>query len=190
MKRIRSSAARCCVAFAAAALCAAAEEPPHTYALVSAVGGTLSYVKPRFSTGTHLEAFQRAELKVPDTTIDAAALRGLEKVVRLSRPDREVRVPAAQPERIRRRGTRPGRAKPPSASSPPCSTRCRSARTGTRSWSSRRATSPTSAPGWAPSSRASASTCRRSRRALMGQKRLDRHRSFRRRQPGRQRRRW
>jgi len=69
----------------ALALPVAAEEP-HTYALVSAIGGTLSYVKPRFSTGTHLEAFQRAELTVPDTSLDAAALRGLEKVVRQSDP--------------------------------------------------------------------------------------------------------
>ena len=76
----------CGAVLSAAALSATADEPPRTYALVSAVGGTLSYVKPRFSTGTHLEAFQRAELKVPDTTIDAAALRGLEKVVRLTDP--------------------------------------------------------------------------------------------------------
>jgi hypothetical protein len=65
---------------------ARAEEPPRTYALVSAIGSTLLYVKPRMSTGTHLEAFQRAELAVPDSSLDAAALRGLEKTVRLSDP--------------------------------------------------------------------------------------------------------
>ena len=42
-----------------------AEEPPHTYALVSAIGSTLLYVKPRFSTGTHMDPWQRAEMKVP-----------------------------------------------------------------------------------------------------------------------------
>ena len=78
-------------AFAVLALCALAAFPSaaqeaRIYALVSAVGSTLSYVKPRFSTGTHLEAYQRAELTVPDASLDAAALRGLEKIVRLSDP--------------------------------------------------------------------------------------------------------
>lgn len=68
-----------------ASLAAAAEEP-HTYALVSAIGSTVSYVKPRFSTGTHMEAFQRAELTVPNKALDASALRGLEKIVRMSDP--------------------------------------------------------------------------------------------------------
>ena len=69
-----------------ASTAAFAEEPPHTYALVSAIGSTLSYVKPRFSTGTHMEPWQRAELKVPNKALDAAALRGLENVVRASDP--------------------------------------------------------------------------------------------------------
>ena len=72
-------------ALLAASLPAAAQEI-HTYALVSAIGSTLSYVKPRFSTGTHREAFQRAELKVPDASLDLAALRGIENTVRASDP--------------------------------------------------------------------------------------------------------
>lgn len=65
---------------------AAAAEEIHTYALVSAIGSTLSYVKPRFSTGTHMDPWQRAELKVPNRALDAAALRGLENVIRSSEP--------------------------------------------------------------------------------------------------------
>lgn len=82
MKTLRAVA----MILAVAAGSAHAEEAPRTYALVSAIGSTLLYVKPRMSTGTHLEAFQRAELVVPDTSLDAAALRGLEKVVKLSDP--------------------------------------------------------------------------------------------------------
>jgi hypothetical protein len=81
MKALRAGALL--VAFFAGA---ASAEEPRTYALVSAIGSTFLYVKPRMSTGTHLEEFQRAELSVPDTSLDAAAMRGLEKVVRLSDP--------------------------------------------------------------------------------------------------------
>jgi len=63
-----------------------AEEPPHTYALVSAIGSTLAYVKQRFSTGTNMDPWQRAEMKVPNKALDAAALRGLENVIRSSDP--------------------------------------------------------------------------------------------------------
>ena len=73
------------LALALAALPAAAQEV-HTYALVSAVGSTLSYVKPRLSVGTHMEPYQRAELKVPDTSLDVAVLRGVEKIVRQADP--------------------------------------------------------------------------------------------------------
>jgi hypothetical protein len=76
----------CAFLLAMAGLGARADEPPRTYALVSAIGSTFLYVKPRMSTGTHMEAYQRAEMTVPDTSLDAAALRGLEKIVKLSDP--------------------------------------------------------------------------------------------------------
>ena len=66
----------------------AVAQEPNTYALVSAIGSALSYVKPRFTTGSNaLDGFQRAELTVPDTSLDAAALRGLERTVRETDPD-------------------------------------------------------------------------------------------------------
>lgn len=80
MKRVAAAAVSLFLAGAAAA------QEIHTYALVSAIGSTLSYVRPRFSTGTHREAFQRAEMKVPNKALDAAALRGLENVIRSSDP--------------------------------------------------------------------------------------------------------
>lgn len=65
----------------------AGAQEPNTYALVSAIGSTLSYVKPRFTTGSNaLDGFQRAELQVPDTSLDAAALRGLERTIRETDP--------------------------------------------------------------------------------------------------------
>jgi hypothetical protein len=77
------------LAFLVAAFMAASSawaQEVHTYALVSAVGSTLAYVKPRLSAGTHLEGYQRAELKVPDTSLDVAVLKGVEKTVRQADP--------------------------------------------------------------------------------------------------------
>lgn len=99
-------ALRARVAVAAFGLCAlaasaATAEGPRTYALVSAIGSTLQYVKPRFSTGTHLEPYQRAELQVPDATLDVAALRGLEKIVRAGDPQAKVEHLRLNPEELR-----------------------------------------------------------------------------------------
>lgn len=86
---------------ALAALGARAEDGPRTYALVSAIGSTLQYVKPRFSTGTHLGDYQRAELAVPDASLDAAALRGLEKIVRAGDPQAKVEYLRLNPEELK-----------------------------------------------------------------------------------------
>ena len=62
----------------------AAEVPapnPHTYALVSAIGSTMSFVRLKKNVGSHLEPYQRFELDVPGTAVDAAVLRGLERVI-------------------------------------------------------------------------------------------------------------
>ncbi len=80
---------------------ARADEGPRTYALVSAIGSTLQYVKPRFSTGSHLGEYQRAELAVPDASLDAAALRGLEKIVRAGDPQARVEYLRLNPEELK-----------------------------------------------------------------------------------------
>ena len=89
----------CLVAIATTA--ARAQEPPHVYALVSAIGSKLQYVKPRMTTGTHLESMQRAELQVPDTTLDMAALRGLEHVVKGNDPRAKVEYLRINPDELK-----------------------------------------------------------------------------------------
>lgn len=81
----KSLAALLCAALAAVAQPAFAQGK--TYALVSAIGSSLTYVRSRPATGTSLEPYQRTTLPVPDATLDAAALRGLERIVRQADPE-------------------------------------------------------------------------------------------------------
>jgi hypothetical protein len=74
------------LAFAGAAF-GQAPEKPKTYALVSAIGNELSYVRQVKSTGTHITPYRRFPLKVPDGSIDAAVLRGLDRAVAQEDPD-------------------------------------------------------------------------------------------------------
>jgi hypothetical protein len=72
-------------AFAQAAPASAA--PVKTIALVSAVGDQITYVRQRMQTGTHFEGYRRATLKIDDRSIDAAVLRGLDRVIARRHPD-------------------------------------------------------------------------------------------------------
>ncbi|HET7730290.1 MAG TPA: hypothetical protein VFK48_09680 [Usitatibacter sp.] len=83
---MRAFAACIAACFAAASIPIGAAHAK-TYALVSAIGSSLAYVKERAATGTHLEPYERTTLEVPDATLDAAAFRGLEQVVRQSDPE-------------------------------------------------------------------------------------------------------
>ena len=58
---------------------AAAE--PRTYALVSAVGSSVTLVRQRKQVGTLMEPYQRHERQIPGVALDAAVLRGLERIV-------------------------------------------------------------------------------------------------------------
>ncbi len=71
------------------AVAGAAEEPgkPRVYALVSAVGSEISYVRQRQQVGSRLDNFQRFTLPIPDASVDAAVLRGLERSVLQDDPD-------------------------------------------------------------------------------------------------------
>lgn len=60
---------------------------PKTIALVSAVGDQITYVRQRMQTGTHLEGYRRATLNIDDRSIDAAVLRGLDRVIARRHPD-------------------------------------------------------------------------------------------------------
>lgn len=99
MKRIVATLA---VSFLAGA---AAAEPvdtaPRVYALVSAIGSSMQYVKPRFSTGTHLPEYQRADMQVPDATLDMAALRGIESVIKGNDPSAKVEYLRLNPAELK-----------------------------------------------------------------------------------------
>ncbi len=74
-----------------AAAQAPAPAPQRTWALVSAVGGKLHYVRDKsLQAGSHLEPYQRVNIDVPGTTIDTAVFRGLESIVRENDPEADV----------------------------------------------------------------------------------------------------
>lgn len=76
----------------AAALAHAAAEPagrPRVFALVSAVGDQFSYVRQRQQVGSHLEPYIRHTVTVPDDALNAAVLRGLDRVVAQAEPGSE-----------------------------------------------------------------------------------------------------
>lgn len=60
---------------------------PKAFALVSAVGDQITYVRQRMQTGTHFEGYRRATLAIDDRSIDAAVLRGLDRVIARRHPD-------------------------------------------------------------------------------------------------------
>jgi hypothetical protein len=64
-----------------------AAEKPMVYALVSAVGDQFSYVRQRQQVGTNLEPYGRTLMKVPDDALNAAVLRGLDRVIAERDPD-------------------------------------------------------------------------------------------------------
>lgn len=59
------------------------------YALASAIGGQLNRVVARQSVGSHLDPYERHTLKMPDHTLDAIVLRGLDRVIARHAPDSE-----------------------------------------------------------------------------------------------------
>ncbi len=71
----------------AAAAFAQAPEKPKTYALISAIGSEISYVRQVKSTGTNITPFRRYPMTIPDGAVDAAVLRGLDRAVEMEEPD-------------------------------------------------------------------------------------------------------
>jgi hypothetical protein len=59
------------------------------YALASAIGGQLSHVVAKQSVGSHMDPYDRHTLKMPDHTLDAIVLRGLDRVIARHAPDSE-----------------------------------------------------------------------------------------------------
>ena len=58
-------------------------------ALASAIGGQLNMVVQKTGTGSNMDPFERATVNMPDHTLDAIVLRGLDRVVSRSMPDTE-----------------------------------------------------------------------------------------------------
>lgn len=68
---------------------AAPSEKKAVYAIASAIGGQLSYVVAKASVGSHLEPYERTTLPIPDYTLDAIVMRGIDRVVGRRFPDTE-----------------------------------------------------------------------------------------------------
>jgi len=85
-RRILAAWVAGCLAAVAADARAQPAEKPHVYALVSAVGSEINYVRQKESVGTHLQPFTREVLRVPDVTVDAWVLRGLDRAISAEDP--------------------------------------------------------------------------------------------------------
>lgn len=66
---------------------AQSSEKPRVYALVSAIGSEINVVRQRQQVGTHLQPYTRYTLPLPDTSVDTAVLRGLDRAVASEDPD-------------------------------------------------------------------------------------------------------
>jgi len=86
MNAVRSVLLACSVTWACAAH-ADADAMPKVYALISAVGSEISYVRQRLQVGSNFEPYYRNTLPVPDSTVDTAVLRGLERAILQEDPD-------------------------------------------------------------------------------------------------------
>jgi len=56
-------------------------EKKAVYAIASAIGGQLSYIVAKQQVGSHLDPYQRTTLAVPDYSLDAIVMRGIDRVV-------------------------------------------------------------------------------------------------------------
>jgi hypothetical protein len=74
------------LAFIGAAF-AQAPEKPKVYALVSAIGNEIFYVRQLKETGSHITPLRRYTIRIPDGSVDAAVLRGLDRAVAQEDPE-------------------------------------------------------------------------------------------------------
>ena len=74
---------------AAGSSAAQAPEKPRIYALVSAIGGEITVVRQRRDVGSNIEPYRRQAFAVPDSSVDSAVLRGLDRAVATEDPDSE-----------------------------------------------------------------------------------------------------
>lgn len=62
-------------------------EKKAVFAIASAIGGQLNYIVARQSVGSHLDPYERTTLAVPDYSLDALVMRGIDRVVARRFPD-------------------------------------------------------------------------------------------------------
>lgn len=101
MRRIAAAAATAALLVAAAPAAAQAPTPQkRTYALVSAIGSSFTLVRQRMQAGSMIDGDRRFERRVPGVAIDAAVLRGLERIVREEDPEAEVIYMKLNPDEL------------------------------------------------------------------------------------------
>src|SRR5947207_15518678 len=79
----------CPLVVAAGNSAAQAADNPRIYALVSAIGGEITVVRQRRDVGSNIEPYRRHAVPVPDSSVDSAVLRGLDRAVATEDPDSE-----------------------------------------------------------------------------------------------------
>ncbi|MDQ3214908.1 MAG: hypothetical protein M3P99_02335 [Pseudomonadota bacterium] len=68
-------------ALSAAPAPAVSAEKKAVFAIASAIGGQLSYIVAKQQVGSHLDPYERTSLAVPDHSLDAIVMRGIDRVV-------------------------------------------------------------------------------------------------------------
>jgi hypothetical protein len=101
MKTIRMLVLGGMALLACSAVRAQSDPKPKVYALVSAIGSEITYVRQRQQTGTHLPPYRRYTLPVPDASVDTMVLRGLDRAVAQEDPDSKRIYLRLAPEEVR-----------------------------------------------------------------------------------------
>ena len=84
---MRAARAALAAALFVGAAFAQSPEKPKTYALVSAIGSEITYVRQVKGTGSNISPYRRYPAQIPDGAIDAAVLRGLDRAIAQEDPD-------------------------------------------------------------------------------------------------------
>ena len=66
---------------------ASSSEKKGVYAIASAIGGQLNYIIAKQQVGSNLDPYERTTLAVPDYSLDAIVMRGIDRVVARRFPD-------------------------------------------------------------------------------------------------------
>ena len=76
-------------------------EKPHVYALVTAIGSEINVVRNRVNVGSNLPPYRRYAVPLPDTSIDGAVLRGVDRAVASEDPDSQRIFMRLNPDQVK-----------------------------------------------------------------------------------------